>query len=205
MNIAVNIVNIEKARQPLPSSPTKRGGRNHPQPLPRREGSAMRWNCCRECCLVLSGMLLGTVGNAAFCMSHPLGQFVPMGGTTIGNASFPLSQWLGTSHRVRTAIVPFTIPSLSVNIEFYVHCYVHAYFHSLLADIQSVIKKVNIVYIKTKTFFFFLHVLASFFRPIARSARPLAIGGTQEREGSGVGSELGSAACKARTYPHKFS
>ena len=81
MNIAVNIVNIEKARQPLPSSPTKRGGRNHPQPLPRREGSAMRWNCCRECCLVLSGMLLGTVGNAAFYLSQRVGLFVPMGGT----------------------------------------------------------------------------------------------------------------------------
>jgi len=138
-------------------------GSEHRSPLPlpkegRPCGRTVVGNAawyCRECCLLLSEMLLTTVGNAAFCMSHPLGQIVPMGGTTIGNASFPLSQWLGTRHRVRTAIVPFTIPSLSVNIEFYVHCYVHAYFHSLLADIQFVTKKVNIVYIKTKTFFIF--------------------------------------------------
>jgi hypothetical protein len=92
VNIAVNIVNIVNIEWP------------HPQPLPRREGSPCGGTAIeeywywREYCLVLSGILFGTIGNAAFSMSQRVGRFVPTGGTICPNG------W--DNHEVYCSVLP---------------------------------------------------------------------------------------------------
>ena len=89
MNIAVNLVNIVNIENATA----------HPQPLPKG-GESMRRDCYHKGCLVLSGMLFGIVGNAAFSMSQWVGLFVPTVGTICPNGWD--SHWKYPSAQVAT-------------------------------------------------------------------------------------------------------
>ena len=134
----------------------------HPGPPPKG-GETMWRNCCGECCLVLSGMLFGIVGDVVWCCRECCFLYVPTGGTISPNGWD--YRWEYFFHSLS---LPFTPQRLPVNIEFYVHSYIHGYVHSLFADIQLFLRTVYIVYIKTKTFFLLIRLLPP--SPVNRSS-----------------------------------
>ena len=68
---------------------------------------------CRECCLVLSGMLLSVCPNGWDCLSQWVGLFVPTGGTICPNGWDYLSQWVGLSRSILFC-TSFNITSLLI-------------------------------------------------------------------------------------------